>query len=93
MYLQCPVIGINSGGPKETIIHTKTGYLSASNSTTYALYMLDMMDKTTNNDMKIHARKHVEVIYKCISLYDIYTIYIDCIYYILYTMLYSLYII
>lgn len=27
MYQQCPVIAVNSGGPKETILHGLTGYL------------------------------------------------------------------
>lgn len=27
MYLQCPVIAVNSGGPLETIVHNVTGFL------------------------------------------------------------------
>lgn len=27
MYLQVPVIAVNSGGPKETVLSGKTGYL------------------------------------------------------------------
>jgi glycosyltransferase involved in cell wall biosynthesis len=27
MYLQAPVVAVNSGGPRETVAHGQTGYL------------------------------------------------------------------
>ena len=40
MYLQCPVIAVNSGGPLETVLDGHTGYLCAPNADSFAEAMV-----------------------------------------------------
>ena len=40
MYCKCPVIAANSGGPLETIVHEKTGFLCAPTADQFAEHML-----------------------------------------------------
>lgn len=40
MYLQVPVIAVNSGGPKETVLSGQTGFLCEQVRPCYSLYLV-----------------------------------------------------
>ncbi|KAG0230330.1 Alpha-1,3-mannosyltransferase-like protein [Actinomortierella wolfii] len=46
MYLQCPVIAINSGGPTESIDNSVTGYLCPADPQVWAEMMQELLTKT-----------------------------------------------
>ena len=43
MYLECPVIAVSSGGPKETVIHGETGYLCSNDASSFSLAMQEVV--------------------------------------------------
>ncbi|KRZ26240.1 Alpha-1,3/1,6-mannosyltransferase ALG2 [Trichinella pseudospiralis] len=47
MYCQVPVIACNSGGPMETILHEKTGYLVPSDPQAFADVMIKFVEDAT----------------------------------------------
>lgn len=52
MYMNKPVIAVNSGGPKETIIDNETGILCESNSNSFSNAMLKfIVDKNLSDEM------------------------------------------
>jgi alpha-1,3/alpha-1,6-mannosyltransferase len=61
MYSQLPVIAVNSGGPKETIMHEKTGLLVEDSVEGFgnALIRFIKQDGLDTVDMKHSARDHV----------------------------------
>lgn len=46
MYMKCPVIAVNSGGPTESILHQVTGYLCPAEEQVWAETMKVLMTKT-----------------------------------------------
>ena len=44
MYMKCPVIAVNSGGPLETVLHDHTGYLCDQTDTAFSKAMLKFVD-------------------------------------------------
>jgi alpha-1,3/alpha-1,6-mannosyltransferase len=61
MAAQRPVVACNSGGPKESIQHAKTGYLCESTPESFASAMaLILQDSSRAEIMGKNARKHVE---------------------------------
>ncbi|XP_074640599.1 alpha-1,3/1,6-mannosyltransferase ALG2-like [Tubulanus polymorphus] len=60
MYMKCPVIAVNSGGPKETVVDELTGYLCESKPDSFADAMLKIIiNQSIAKDMGDAARKHV----------------------------------
>eukprot|EP00468_Gymnochlora_sp_CCMP2014_P001348 CAMPEP_0167741580 /NCGR_PEP_ID=MMETSP0110_2-20121227/936_1 /TAXON_ID=629695 /ORGANISM="Gymnochlora sp., Strain CCMP2014" /LENGTH=185 /DNA_ID=CAMNT_0007625649 /DNA_START=285 /DNA_END=842 /DNA_ORIENTATION=+ len=56
-----PVIAVNNGGPKETIVDGKTGFLCESNAQTWSERVLDLaQDLKKAESMGIEGRKRVE---------------------------------
>ncbi|CAM6092711.1 unnamed protein product [Calypogeia fissa] len=56
-----PVIACNSGGPKESVIHTVTGFLCEPTDVSFASAMqLLQREPRTTETMGLAARKHVE---------------------------------
>uniref|UniRef100_A0A183GJX2 Glycos_transf_1 domain-containing protein n=1 Tax=Heligmosomoides polygyrus TaxID=6339 RepID=A0A183GJX2_HELPZ len=43
MYLGTPVIAVNSGGPKESIAHGRTGFLAEQKPEEFAKHMMTLM--------------------------------------------------
>lgn len=61
MAAEKPVIACNSGGPKETVIHTVTGFLCEPTDASFASAMkLLMVEPSRTETMGLAARKHVE---------------------------------
>jgi alpha-1,3/alpha-1,6-mannosyltransferase len=60
MQLETPVIAANSGGPLETVIHGKTGYLAEPTAEKFAACMLKMIENGTSSKMGKMGRKHVQ---------------------------------
>ncbi len=44
MYCRKPVIAVNSGGPKETVIHGETGYLCSPNKISFSAAMFEILN-------------------------------------------------
>ena len=66
MYLRCPVIAVNSGGPKETVIPGRTGYLCAQTGVSFAAAMREVMvlrhrSPAGYSQMQEAGRRHVQV--------------------------------
>ena len=65
MYSRVPVIAVESGGPKETIIHGKTGYLAQPKPEEFAKYIQAIVKpensdrKKAATDMGLDAHEHV----------------------------------
>ena len=61
MAAQRPVVACNSGGPKESVLHAKTGYLCEPTPESFASAMaLILQDPSRAEIMGKNARKHVE---------------------------------
>ena len=45
MYMQCPVIAVNSGGPLETVEHAETGFLCEQTPSAFCAAMLNFVEK------------------------------------------------
>lgn len=61
MAAQRPVVACNSGGPKESVQHAKTGYLCEPSPESFASAMaLILQDPSRAKLMGKDARKHVE---------------------------------
>ncbi|KJH39756.1 hypothetical protein DICVIV_14356 [Dictyocaulus viviparus] len=43
MYVGTPVIAVDSGGPRESIIHGQTGFLAKQTPQEFAMYMLTLI--------------------------------------------------
>ena len=48
MYMRTPVIAVNSGGPKETVDNSETGYLCEQTEEAFADAMMKIMGDTKN---------------------------------------------
>lgn len=60
MYMQTPVIAVNSGGPLETIIEGVTGYLCEQQPQDFSNAMLKFInDKSNSSLMGKHGKEHV----------------------------------
>ncbi|KAG0197373.1 Alpha-1,3-mannosyltransferase-like protein [Mortierella sp. GBA30] len=46
MYMKCPVVAVNSGGPTESVIHGETGYLVESSTDVWAATLKTMLEKS-----------------------------------------------
>lgn len=55
-----PVISLNEGGPKESIIHEETGFLSDNNTKQYAQYIQYILDNPDESrKIGINGRRRV----------------------------------
>eukprot|EP01032_Pedospumella_encystans_P013833 gene13833-15909_t len=77
MFLQVPVIAVNSGGPKETVLHGHTGFLCEQNAVEFGTAMKNLLQKgpstrsSTGNSaasMGQHARTHVQTNFSFLSM-------------------------
>ena len=60
MYMRCPVIAVNSGGPLETVAHEKTGFLCESSPNCFSAAMQKFIkDKTLRKTMGENGHDHV----------------------------------
>ena len=60
MYMKCPVIAVNSGGPLETVVDSKTGFLCEGTPEAFAAAMRKIVEeKGLANKLGEAARKHV----------------------------------
>lgn len=94
MYLECPVIAVNAGGPKETVVDDRTGFLCEQTSAAFAEAMRKFIDNNplNNDDTKSGimftlrqrlgkaGKLHVQVI---IDYHSLYCLYCCCIYIII----------
>jgi alpha-1,3/alpha-1,6-mannosyltransferase len=61
MYLRCPVIAVNSGGPTETIVHDQTGFLCEADPQDFAAAASRIIkDSKLGEKMGDMGRKRVE---------------------------------
>lgn len=58
-----PVLACNSGGPKETIEHTVTGFLCEPNGASFANCMIKLMDKELCEDMGKNGKARLEKLF------------------------------
>jgi len=60
MYMRRPVIATNSGGPRETVIDSETGFLCQSNVVAFSDAMNKFVnDKSLSREMGIRGHEHV----------------------------------
>ena len=61
MALQCPVIAVSSGGPKETILDGVTGFLCLPDPADFANKMHELLkDSNMRNALGINGRERVQ---------------------------------
>ncbi|KAJ8306238.1 hypothetical protein KUTeg_016783 [Tegillarca granosa] len=64
MYMKCPVIAANSGGPKETVKHETTGYLCEPTPEDFAEAMIRFIkDKELKNKLGTAGKARVEKVF------------------------------
>lgn len=64
MYMKCPVIAANSGGPKETVKHETTGYLCEPTPEKFAEAMIRFIkDKELKNKLGTAGKSRVEKVF------------------------------
>lgn len=54
------VIACNSGGPRESVVDGKTGYLCQPTAKSFASAMKKLMDESTAEKLGVQAREHVQ---------------------------------
>jgi alpha-1,3/alpha-1,6-mannosyltransferase len=59
MYSRLPVIAVNSGGPKETVLDGSTGYLCEPTPESFAKSVSKLLDHDNINLIKENGREHV----------------------------------
>ena len=60
MYMYRPVIAVNSGGPRETVINRETGYLCRPEPKDFARAMkMFVLDKSLAREMGVNGHEHV----------------------------------
>ena len=60
MYCRLPVVAVNSGGPTETVIHEKTGYLCPPDNESFAEAIKDLISSPLKREaMGLAGRSHV----------------------------------
>lgn len=63
MYLECPVIAVNTGGPKETVVDEKTGYLCEQSAQSFSMSMMKFIENPKlKSSLGEFAKYHVKVI-------------------------------
>lgn len=62
MYMKCPVIAVSSGGPLETVVDSKTGFLCEGTPEAFATAMKKIVEEQgLASKLGEAARKHVTV--------------------------------
>ncbi|KAG0077567.1 Alpha-1,3-mannosyltransferase-like protein [Podila epicladia] len=62
MYMKCPVIAVNSGGPTESILHQSTGYLCPPEEQVWAETMKALMNKSAEELRTMGQAGHDRVV-------------------------------
>ncbi|KAG0274822.1 Alpha-1,3-mannosyltransferase-like protein [Linnemannia exigua] len=62
MYMKCPVVAVNSGGPTESVLHGKTGYLCEPEVTTWAETLKTLLEKSDQEVKDMGQAGHDRVV-------------------------------
>ncbi|KAG0340777.1 Alpha-1,3-mannosyltransferase-like protein [Podila humilis] len=62
MYMKCPVLAVNSGGPTESILHQTTGYLCPADEQVWAETMEQILTKTEQELQTMGQAGHDRVV-------------------------------
>ncbi|KAF9427616.1 Alpha-1,3-mannosyltransferase-like protein [Podila epigama] len=62
MYMKCPVIAVNSGGPTESILHGVTGFLCPAEEDVWAETMQELLTKTATELLAMGQAGHDRVV-------------------------------
>ncbi|KAF9363498.1 Alpha-1,3-mannosyltransferase-like protein [Mortierella sp. NVP85] len=63
MYMKCPVIATNSGGPTESILHGQTGYLCPADEEIWAQTLKSVLEKSDSERQAMGQAGHERVIH------------------------------
>ncbi|KAI1316772.1 Alpha-1,3-mannosyltransferase-like protein [Mortierella claussenii] len=62
MYMKCPVVAINSGGPTESILHTETGFLCPADERIWASTLKTLLQKSDQELKEMGQGGHARVV-------------------------------
>ncbi|KAF9134435.1 Alpha-1,3-mannosyltransferase-like protein [Mortierella sp. 14UC] len=62
MYMKCPVVAVNSGGPTESVLHGKTGYLCEPEETIWAETLKTLLEKSDQEVKETGQAGHDRVV-------------------------------
>ncbi|KAF9100034.1 Alpha-1,3-mannosyltransferase-like protein [Mortierella sp. GBA35] len=62
MYMRCPVVAVNSGGPTESVLHGKTGYLCEPEETIWAETLKSLLEKSDQEVKAMGQAGHDRVV-------------------------------
>ncbi|KAG0229782.1 Alpha-1,3-mannosyltransferase-like protein [Mortierella sp. GBA43] len=62
MYMKCPVIAVNSGGPTESILHGVTGYLCPADEEVWANTLKSVLEKSDSERRAMGQAGHERVV-------------------------------
>ncbi|KAF9143785.1 Alpha-1,3-mannosyltransferase-like protein [Mortierella sp. GBA39] len=62
MYMKCPVVAVNSGGPTESVLHGKTGYLCEPEEAIWAEALKTLLEKSNQEVKEMGQAGHDRVV-------------------------------
>lgn len=62
MYMKCPVVAVNSGGPTESVLHEKTGYLCKPEEAIWAETLKNLLEKSDQEVREMGQAGHDRVL-------------------------------